>query len=90
MCRSIKTLRRPAPPASDEEIRAAALQYVRKISGCRAPSKANRAAFEQAVEAIATTTTALLTQLPPPPEKPFTPKPWRLLKYRHPKGLADP
>jgi hypothetical protein len=53
MCRSIKTLRRPAEPATDEEIHAAALQFVRKVSGYRQPSRANAEAFEAAVEEIA-------------------------------------
>ena len=48
MCRSIKTLRNAEIPATEEEIRAAALQFVRKVSGYRKPSKANEAAFEQA------------------------------------------
>lgn len=50
MCRSIKTLFNFAPPATDEEIRAASLQFVRKLSGFTAPSKANEAAFNRAVE----------------------------------------
>ena len=50
MCRSIKTLFNFDPPASDEEIRAASLQFVRKLSGFTAPSKANQAAFDRAVE----------------------------------------
>jgi hypothetical protein len=53
MCRSIKTLRRPEEPATEEEIRAAALQFVRKVSGYRAPSKKNADAFEQCVDEIA-------------------------------------
>jgi hypothetical protein len=52
MCRSIKTLRRDGPPASEEEIRAAALQFVRKVSGYRQPSRANAEAFTTAVEEI--------------------------------------
>ena len=52
MCRSIKTLFNFDPPASDEEIRAASLQFVRKLSGFSAPSKANEAAFETAIEDI--------------------------------------
>ncbi|MFC7266926.1 DUF2277 domain-containing protein [Streptomyces lutosisoli] len=62
MCRSIKTLRPPAIPdeATDEEIRAAALQYVRKVSGFRAPAAHNREVFDQAVEAIAEATAELL------------------------------
>jgi hypothetical protein len=52
MCRNIKTLFNFEPPASDDEIRAAALQFVRKLSGFNAPSKANKAAFDEAVEAV--------------------------------------
>jgi hypothetical protein len=52
MCRSIKTLFNFAPPATDEEIRAAALQFVRKLAGTRQPSKANARPFEVAVEEI--------------------------------------
>lgn len=63
MCRSIKTLRDPQDPPSDEEIRAAALQYVRKVSGYRAPSKANTSVFEGAVEEIALATKRLLDDL---------------------------
>ncbi|MFJ3302042.1 DUF2277 domain-containing protein [Streptomyces sp. NPDC086549] len=62
MCRSIKTLRPPAldQEATEEEIRAAALQYVRKVSGFRAPAAHNREAFERAVEAVAEATAELL------------------------------
>ena len=63
MCRSIKTLRDPEAPPTEKEIRAAALQYVRKISGYRAPSRANAAAFEGAVEEVAEATTKLLDTL---------------------------
>lgn len=65
MCRSIKTLRPPAIPdeATEEEIRAAALQYVRKVSGFRAPAAHNREVFDQAVEAIAEATAELLGAL---------------------------
>jgi hypothetical protein len=52
MCRSIKTLFNFEPPATDEEIRAASLQFVRKLSGFNAPSKANAAAFDAAVEEV--------------------------------------
>ena len=64
MCRSIKTLREPyvAEPTEDD-IHAAALQYVRKISGFRAPSKANAEAFQRAVEAVAAATADLLEHL---------------------------
>ena len=63
MCRSIKTLRGSDQPPTDEDVRAAALQFVRKVSGYRQPSRANQAAFERAVEEIATTTQALLSTL---------------------------
>jgi hypothetical protein len=52
MCRNIKTLFNFDPPATDEEVRAASLQYVRKLSGFNAPSKANQAAFDAAVEEV--------------------------------------
>ena len=60
MCRSIKTLRTGATPANDEEITAAALQYVRKVSGYRKPSVANEAAFDDAVAAVAAVSRDLL------------------------------
>ncbi|MEE1938907.1 DUF2277 domain-containing protein [Streptomyces sp. TRM 70361] len=64
MCRSIRTLRPPmAPETTDEDIRAAALQYVRKVSGFRAPAAHNRAAFEEAVDAVAEATRRLLDGL---------------------------
>lgn len=63
MCRSIKTLRDPAEPATREEIEAAALQYVRKVSGYRKPSRANQAVFDAAVEEIAAATSRLLDDL---------------------------
>ncbi len=63
MCRSIKTLFNIEPPASDDEVRAASLQFVRKISGFRAPSKANEAAFHAAVEEIAAIANRLLASL---------------------------
>ena len=63
MCRSIKTLRNAKIPASEEDIRAAALQYVRKISGYRKPSKINEEAFERAVEEASRATRSLLGQL---------------------------
>lgn len=65
MCRSIKTLRRPEPPATEEEIRAASLQYVRKLSGFRAPSKKNQEAFEAAVLEVAAATRRLLETMGP-------------------------
>jgi len=60
MCRNIKTLYNFEPPASEEEIRAAALQYVRKVSGYRKPSRANEAAFEQAVDEVSAATRRML------------------------------
>lgn len=63
MCRSIKTLRDPEAPPTEEEIRAAALQYVRKISGYRSPSRANTEVFEGAVEEVAIATRKLLDTL---------------------------
>lgn len=65
MCRSIKTLRRKDDAATDEEVRAAALQYVRKISGYRAPSRANEPAFNAAVDEIAGASQRLLDSLRP-------------------------
>ncbi|MXZ90267.1 MAG: DUF2277 domain-containing protein [Chloroflexi bacterium] len=66
MCRSIKTLRRNDEPASDDEVRAAALQFVRKISGYRQPSRANAPAFDQAVDDVALAARALLDSLNTP------------------------
>jgi hypothetical protein len=63
MCRSIKTLRREEEPATEEEIRAAALQFVRKVSGYRQPSRRNQEAFEAAVEEIAVSSRNLLQAL---------------------------
>lgn len=63
MCRSIKTLFNYEPPATEEEVQAAALQFVRKVSGYREPSRANEAAFERAVEEVATAVHTLLGSL---------------------------
>ena len=60
MCRSIVTLRRADSPATDDEVRAAALQFVRKVSGYRTPSRRNEAAFQQAVAEVAASTRRLL------------------------------
>ena len=65
MCRSIKTLRSSETAATEDEIRAAALQFVRKVSGYRAPSAANREAFDSAVEDVTTATEQLLAELRP-------------------------
>jgi hypothetical protein len=63
MCRNIRPLFNFEPPATDDEVRAAALQYVRKVSGTRAPSAANVARFDRAVEAIAEATRQLVDTL---------------------------
>ena len=63
MCRNIRTLHNFAPPATEEEIHASALQYVRKVSGSTKPSKVNEAAFARAVDAVAAVTTQLLEEL---------------------------
>jgi hypothetical protein len=63
MCRNIKTLFNFSPPATDVEIRDAALQFVRKLSGFTAPSKANEAAFHKAVEEVAATARTLIDSL---------------------------
>jgi hypothetical protein len=63
MCRSIKQLRNVEIPATEDEVRAAALQFVRKVSGYRKPSKVNQEAFDQAVEEIAQVTQHLLSHL---------------------------
>jgi hypothetical protein len=63
MCRNIRTLHNFDPPASDEEVSAAALQYVRKISGFTKPSRANEEAFQRAIEAVTAASTELLGAL---------------------------
>ena len=63
MCRSIKQLRNPAQPPTDEEIQAAALQFIRKVSGYRKPSAVNQAAFDAAVAEVAGATRRLLDGL---------------------------
>jgi hypothetical protein len=63
MCRSIHTLHNFEPPATQEEMRAAALQYVRKVSGYTKPSQANEEAFERAVDAVEAATSRLLDEL---------------------------
>lgn len=74
MCRNITTLRGLEPPVTDEEVRAAALQYVRKVGGVSAPSARTSSAVEQAVDRIAAATADLLAALPerrqPPPTLP--------------------
>ncbi|HET7707400.1 MAG TPA: DUF2277 domain-containing protein [Thermoanaerobaculia bacterium] len=63
MCRNIKTLFNFEPPATDEEIEAASLQFVRKLSGFNKPSKANEAAFNKAIEQVAKAARALIDSL---------------------------
>ena len=63
MCRNIRTLHNFEPPATEDEVRAAALQYVRKVSGSTKPSQANAEAFDQAVEEVAEITSRLLGRL---------------------------
>lgn len=63
MCRSIKQLRSPDQPASEAEIQAAALQFVRKVSGYRKPSRANQAAFETAVQEISAAVGRMLEEI---------------------------
>jgi hypothetical protein len=63
MCRNIKTLFNFAPPATDDEIRAASLQFVRKLSGFNQPSQANQAAFERAIDEIAASAKVLIDSL---------------------------
>ena len=63
MCRNIRTLYNFEPPATEDEVRAASLQYVRKISGFTKPSQANEAAFERAIEAVAAASLELLDSL---------------------------
>ena len=63
MCRNIRTLHNFEPPATEDEVHAAALQYVRKVSGSTRPSQANEAAFDRAVREVAATTRRLLDEL---------------------------
>ena len=77
MCRSIKTLNLPGQSPTDQEISSAALQFVRKISGFRKPSRANQAAFDQAVAEIALSSQHLLQATQRPPSN-------RLLAVHHP------
>jgi hypothetical protein len=63
MCRNIRTLYNFDPPATDEEVRASALQYVRKVSGFNRPSAANADAFERAIDAVAEVSMTLLAEL---------------------------
>ncbi len=83
MCRNITTLRGLEPPATAEEIDAAAEQYVRKVSGVSKPSALTEAAYRQAVQEVAAATARLLTALPPRRVPPPTEPPLRRLAERH-------
>ena len=82
MCRNITTLRGLEPAATPVEVEAAALQYVRKVSGVQATSPATADAFERAVEAVTAATTELLAALPPRRQPPPTLPPLRRLPAR--------
>ncbi len=79
MCRNITILRGLEPPATETEIRAAAEQYVRKVSGVAKPSAATQAAYSAAIEAVAAATTTLLAELPARRQPPTTEPPLRRL-----------
>jgi hypothetical protein len=87
MCRNITTLRGLEPPATTEEVEAAALQYVRKVSGVQGSSKATTAVVGQAVEVIAAATATLLASLPPRRQPPVTQPPLRRPEVRSRLGL---
>lgn len=92
MCRSIKTLHNFAPPATDEEIRASSLQFVRKLSGFSRPSKVNEPAFARAVDEVARTARSLLDALvttAPPRDRVVEAAKARARALR-PSGLARP
>lgn len=82
MCRNITTLRGLAPPATPEEIEAAAVQYVRKVSGVQKPSAATEAAFHRAVTEVAAATTRLIDELPERRQPPKTVPPLRRPEVR--------
>ena len=88
MCRNITTLRGLEPPATADEVQAAALQYVRKVSGVQKPSEATVAAMEQAVREVAAATEALLAALPPRRQPPPTLPPLRRPEVRARLGLS--
>ena len=82
MCRNITTLRGLEPPATGEEIEAAARQYVRKVSGVTHPTPATEAAFEQAVATVARATAEVLSELPPRRQPPKADPPLRRPEVR--------
>ena len=91
MCRNIRTLFNFAPPATDDEVRAAALQFVRKLSGYTRPAKTNEEAFNRAIDEIAAAAGRLLTdtardgqeQRQPERKAPELARAWRPASYRH-------
>lgn len=89
MCRNITTLRGLEPPATSSEIEAAALQYVRKVSGVQKPSDATAPAVAAAVRAVAEATAALLGQLPPRKTPPPSVPPLRRPAVRARLGLGE-
>jgi hypothetical protein len=89
MCRNITTLRGLEPPATAEEIQAAALQYVRKVSGVQSVSPATREAVEQAVALVAEATAVLLAALPPRRQPPVSEPPLRRLAAAAVIGTAE-
>ena len=88
MCRNITELRGLEPAATDDEIEAAARQYIRKVSGITRPSAANVDAFEAAVAEVTATTTGLLVQLPERRQPPKTVPPLRRPEVRARLGIA--
>ena len=82
MCRNITTLRGLQPPATDDEVEAAARQYVRKVSGVQSLSPATQEAFERAVREVTAATAALLAELPPRKQPPTTEPPLRRIARR--------
>lgn len=82
MCRNITTLRGLEPEATSEEIRAAAEQYVRKVSGVSKPSAATQAAYREAIDVVAAATATLLADLPPRRNPPPTEPPLRRIARR--------
>ena len=87
MCRNITTLRGLEPPATPDEVEAAARQYVRKVSGVQKGTDATAAAFEEAVRQVSAATTALLAELPPRRQPPPTVPPLRRPEVRARLGL---
>ncbi|MGA2758823.1 MAG: DUF2277 domain-containing protein [Candidatus Cybelea sp.] len=94
MCRNIKTLYNFAPPATEQEVRASALQFVRKLSGFNRPSKANEAAFELAVDRVTGAASelldALITQAPPRDRDVEAAKARERAKIRYGQVASDP